>query len=237
MNLEILSSFHSMAASIVWGQYISNSFHILLKLPNSWTKGFPSWRLATSWWIWKILAKLFWFPYISWIASHRSNDDYEKLKISARFLSMEFRIRDTTSWSMDNHASYSGSFTSGKIVEPFINPNLDFPLRAIVTALDQGKWLNSFNNTQHNLWEVFVSSEQFASVEIFEPTSMASFQVIFHGNTTESANSLKIQRTCSDTMSKFETVICGNITHTLFFCCIHVYIAGKLCGKERQSCT
>jgi hypothetical protein len=37
-----------------------------------------------------------------------SNDDSEKLKISARFLNMELRIQDITSWSLNNYASYSG---------------------------------------------------------------------------------------------------------------------------------
>jgi hypothetical protein len=49
---------------------------------------------------------------------------------------MELRIHDIISWSLNNHALYSGSFTLGKMVEPFIKPNLDLPPRAMVTALD-----------------------------------------------------------------------------------------------------
>jgi hypothetical protein len=74
---------------------------------------------------------------MSRIAFHRSEDDSEKLNISARFLSMELRIHDITSWSLDNHASYFGSFTSGETVEPLIKLNLDLPPRAMVIALDQ----------------------------------------------------------------------------------------------------
>jgi hypothetical protein len=76
---------------------------------------------------------------MSRIASHRSSDDSEKLKISARFLSMELRIQNMTNRFLESHVAYSGSLTSRGTIEPFMNPNLDLPPRVIVTALDQGR--------------------------------------------------------------------------------------------------
>jgi len=45
---------------------------------------------------------------------------------------MELRIHDIISWTLDSHALYSESLTSGEMVEPFIKPNLDIPPRAMV---------------------------------------------------------------------------------------------------------
>jgi hypothetical protein len=73
------------------------------------------------------------------MASHRSNKDSEKLKISAMLCSIELRIQDITGWRLESHASYSTSLTSGGMVEPFIKLNVNLPSRIIVTTLNKGR--------------------------------------------------------------------------------------------------